>query len=338
MGVVPCRYCWVMALNAPGKHHRRGLSLSELFARFPDDASAEGWFIVQRWPEGVRCPHCGCDRVQDGCKHPSQRFRCRGCGKRFSARTHTVLADSKIGFRVWVLAIYLVLTNLKGVSSMKLHRDLGIRQATAWFMLHRIREAWAAAPEAMLGPVEADETYVGGKAKNMHASRRRDTIAGRGPVGKAPVVGVKDRASNRVAARPVPDTASKTLTGVVSEAASTGATVYTDDARAYKPLASLGYAHAAVAHSAREYVRGDVHTNGIESLWSMFKRGYTGTYHKMSEAHLHRYVNEFTGRHNIRPLDTAEQMNRVVDGMVGKRIRYSDLIGDPEAARATEPF
>lgn len=124
----------------------------------------------------------------------------------------------------------------------------------------------------------------------------------------------------------------------MSAAAASGATVYTDDARAYKPLASLGYAHAAVAHSAREYVRGDVHTNGIESLWSMFKRGYVGTYHQMSEAHLHRYINEFTGRHNIRPLDTIEQMSRVVDGMVGRRLTYDDLISVAPDSADVEPF
>ena len=133
----------------------------------------------------------------------------------------------------------------------------------------------------------------------------------------------------------MPDTTSKTLTAVVSDAAAGGATVYTDDAGAYRPLASLGYVHAAVAHSAREWVRGDVYTNGIESLWSMLKRGYVGTYHHMSRAHLHRYINEFTGRHNVRPLDTAEQMGRVVDAMVGKRLRYRELVAAPEPAEAT---
>lgn len=325
-----------MAHKAPGKYRRKGLTLSEMFNLFPDDATAEQWFIERRWPDGVRCPLCGSDNVQDGAAHKTMRFRCRGCRSRFSTRTGTVLADSNVGFRNWVIAIYLITTNLKGVSSMKLHRDLGVTQRTAWFMLHRIREAWSAASEPMSGPVEADETYVGGKAKNMHTARRRDVIAGRGPVGKAPVVGVKDRASNRVTARPVPDTTSKTLTGVVSDAAADGATVYTDAARAYKPLASLGYAHAAVAHSAREYVRGDVHTNGIESLWSMFKRGYVGIYHHVSEAHLHRYINEFTGRHNIRPLDTSEQMGRVAEGLVGKRLRYTELVADDPIT--VEPF
>ena len=316
-----------MAQNAPGKHFRRGLSLAQLFTVFPDDDAAEAWFIGRRWPDGVRCPQCGCDNVQDGARHPSQRFRCRSCRSRFSARTGTILADSNVGFRNWIIAIYLMTTSLKGVSSMKLHRDLGVSQKTAWFMAHRIREAWnQSQTEPFLGPVEADETFVGGKAKNMHAKRRREVIRGRGAVGKTAVVGVKDRASNQVVARPVADTTAPTLTGIVSDATEAGAVVFTDEHRSYKPLASLGYAHAAVAHGAREYVRGDVHTNGIESLWSMFKRGYVGTYHQMSESHLHRYVNEFTGRHNIRPQDTVEQMGSVADGLVGRRLRYDELI------------
>ena len=159
----------------------------------------------------------------------------------------------------------------------------------------------------------------------MHARRRREVIEGRGPVGKTAVVGVKDRASNKVVARPVSDTSAATLVPMVADVTRPGAEVYTDEHRSYKPLASLGYAHAAVAHSTREYVRGDVHTNGIESLWSMFKRGYIGTYHQMSEAHLSRYVDEFTGRHNIRPLGTEDQMGSVAVGMVGKRFRYDDL-------------
>ena len=319
-----------MAHNAPGKHYRQRMSLADLFRLFPDDGVAEAWFVARRWPDGVRCPQCGSQNVQDGAKHPSQRFRCRGCRSRFSTRTGTILADSNIGFRDWALAIYLVLTNLKGVSSMKLHRDLGVTQKTAWFMLHRIREAMTdRQPEPFAGPVEADETYVGGKSINMHASRRKDVKPGRSTGHKTAVVGVKDRTSNRVSARPVADASSRSLTGMISESVAEGATVFTDEWRGYRPLASLGYTHGVVAHHAREYVRGDAHTNGIESLWSMFQRGYMGTYHKMSRAHLHRYVNEFCGRHNIRPLDTAEQMDSIVDGMVGRRLRYDELIATP---------
>lgn len=317
--------------RAPGKHYRKGLTLSALFDMFPTDEAAEAWFIAQRWPDGVTCPHCGHDSIQDGAKHPTQRYRCRGCRKRFSARTGTVLADSNVGFRDWVIAIYLFLTNLKGVSSMKLHRDLGVSQKTAWFMLARIREAFAyGSGSTFAGPVEADETYVGGKARNMHARRREQVKPGRHADHKTPVMGVKDRITGHVAARPVPDVSARSVIGVISETTERGAQVYTDDWRSYRPLASLGYAHEAVAHGAREFVRGPVHTNGIESLWSMFKRGHMGTYHHMSKAHLHRYVNEFCGRHNLREQDTEAQMASVAAGLVGKRLRYEDLIATPE--------
>ena len=320
-----------VGMTAPGKHYRKGLTLSELFEMFPDDATAEAWIVERRWPTGVLCAHCGHNSVQDGAAHKTMRFRCRGCPKRFSTRTGTVLADSNVGFRDWAVAIYLVCTSLKGVSSMKLHRDLGVTQRTAWHMLHRIREAWAnGSGERFAGPVEADETYVGGKAQNMHAHKRA-RLTGRGGVDKAAVVGVKDRASNRVTARPVADTTSETLTGIVADVAALGASVFTDEARSYRPLASLGYAHAAVAHGAREFVRGPVHTNGIESLWSMFKRGYMGTYHQVSEAHLHRYVNKFCGRHNVRLLGTEAQMASVAEGMIGKRLRCAELTATPES-------
>ena len=311
--VSPSRYCRVMAHNAPGKHYRKGLTLSQMFAMFPDDDTAEAWFINRRWPDGVRCPHCDCDNIQDGARHRSQRYRCRGCHKRFSARTGTVLADSNVGFRNWIIAIYLMTTSLKGVSSMKLHRDLGVTQSTAWFMAHRIREAWAdASSDPFFGPVEADETYVGGKAKNMHARRRREVIEGRGPVGKTAVVGVKDRASNKVVARPVSDTSAATLVPMVANVTRPGAEVYTDEHRSYKPLASLGYAHAAVAHSTREYVRGDVHTNGIDC--GRCSNAAIGTSRCQRRTPSSR-------AHNIRPLGTEDQMGSVAVGLVGKRLR-----------------
>ena len=162
---------------------------------------------------------------------------------------------------------------------------------------------------------------------------RRDRSTGH----KTVVVGVKDRTTNRVSARPVPDVSARGLAGMVAETVAPGARVFTDEWRSYRPLASLGFCHERVERGAREYVRGDAHTNGIESLRLMFKRGYTGTYHKMSRAHLHRYVREFTERHNIRPLDTEAQMASVARGMVGKKLYYDDLIATAEPV-AAEPW
>jgi transposase-like protein len=242
------------------------------------------------------------------------------------------MAGSKIGYQDWIVAAFLVMTSLKSVASMQLHRDLGITQKSAWFLAHRLRAALCEDAELCCGPVEVDETYMGGKRKNM-PKHVREELTGRGAVGKAAVVGAKDRETNQVAAKVVESTDADTLQGFVEQHAAEGATVYTDEAAAYEGLPN----HAAVKHSVGEYVRGQAHTNGIESFWSMLKRGYYGTYHKMSPKHLNRYVKEFEGRHNVREIDTAEQMGGLVAGMAGKRLRYHDLTvdnGRHSAARA----
>ena len=313
--------------KAPGKSHRKGISLKALLRRFSTDKKAERWFVRQRWPNGVWCPHCGSFNVQVGCKHKTMPFRCRekACGrKRFSVRTGTVMECSKVGYQDWVIAMFLVMTSLKGVSSMKLHRDLDVTQKTAWFLSMRIRFALSQSGETFAGPVEVDETYVGGKRRNMSTAKRR-TLVGRGPVGKAAVVGAKDRETNRVAAKAVTRIDKDTLQRFVKDHVAEGATVYTDEAAAYK---GVPYRHAAVKHSLKEYVRGDVHTNGIESLWAVLKRAHKGTFHKMSPKHLDRYVQEFAGRHNVREQDTIDQMRSLGSGMEHKRLTYQMLIRD----------
>ena len=316
-----------MAYNAPGKHFRKGLSVKGFFALFPGDETAEQWFIGRRWPNGITCPYCGSDNVNTKSKHKSMPFRCRknkagGCGKDFSAKTNTFMDSSNIGYQNWLFALYLLWTSLKSVSSMKLHRDLDITQKSAWHLAHRIRKSWGSDGNTLFtGPVEVDESYFGGSRKNMSKSKRA-RLTGRGPTGKTAVVGMKDRRSNRVSAKVISNTDQPTLQGFVAKNVEPGAKVYTDDHRGYIGLPN----HESVRHSFYEYVKGDVHVNGIESFWSMLKRAHKGTFHKLSPKHLDRYIGEFVTRHNFRELDTLDQMALVASTMEGAQLRYKDLV------------
>ena len=316
-----------MAQKAPGKSYRKGISLTELFRMFPDNKTAEEWFIKVRWPVGVCCPECGSLDVQERKTRKPQPYRCRSCRKDFSVKTGTLMEGSKLGLQKWVIAFYLSSTNLKGVSSMKLHRDLGVSQKTAWFMLHRIRETWRDNKDMLGGSVEVDETYVGQLDRNKPKSQR--VKEGRGPVNKTGIIGAKERETGKVKAEVLVDGKGETLKEFVRENVEPGSTLYSDENRGYVHLGDEyggEYKHESVKHSAKEYVDGNAHVNGVESFWSMLKRGYHGTYHKMSVKHLQRYVNEFSGRHNLRPKDTIEQMEIIADGMCQKRLKYKDLI------------
>ena len=235
-----------MAHKSPGKSDREGITMVQLCDMFPDEDSAREWFESRVWQDGRYCPRCGSTRTHDA-GHNDMPYRCSDCRGYFSVKTGTVMGNSHLPLRKWAFAIYLHLTSLKGVSSMKLHRDIGVPQKTAWFMLQRIRKAWESDDKPFTGPVEVDETYMGGRERNKHS---KDKIrAGRGTVGKTAVVGAKDRKTNKVCAKVVKTTDAKTLQKFVVD----GATVYTDDASAYK---GMPFDHMSVRHSVGEYVDG----------------------------------------------------------------------------------
>lgn len=315
-----------MSNNGPGRSYRKGISLLELTQKFPDEDSAMKWFESVFWADGRKCPRCKGSNTYETKNTNKMPYRCRDCRRYFSVKTGSILASSKLPLQTWVWAIFLEMTSLKGISSMKIHRDLGIPQKTAWHLLHRIREGLL--PQIMQvfeGPIEVDEAYLGGLEKNKHEDKKLN--AGRGTVGKTAVLGVKDRKTNKIRAEVIPDTTKPVIHQIVNDTRSEDALVYTDEHLSYEGLTN----RTSVNHSQKQWavstVLGDLaHTNGIESFWAVLKRAYHGTYHHLSKKHLNRYVTQFAGKHNLRDYDTIDQMAIVVQGMVGKRLKYKDLI------------
>jgi transposase-like protein len=304
------------------------ISLYQFFKQFPDENAARLYFENNRWGETKYCPHCGSVSVSECKDHKPMAYRCKDCRKHFSVRTGTVLEESKLPLQKWLMAIYMMTTARKGIPSTQMARELGCTQKSAWFLAQRIREAWLSGSASDIGgggklggTVEVDETFIGGKEGNKHASKRINK--GRGAVGKAVVAGIKQR-DGVVVAKRVPDTTAPVLQSFITNNVARGSTVYTDSASYYKSL--RGYRHDTVNHSVGEYVKNQAHTNGIESFWALLKRSHYGIHHYMSHKHLHRYVNEAAFRHNTKKLGTMHFIDTTITQMNDRRLTYKDLI------------
>jgi transposase-like protein len=303
------------------------ISVYELFHMFPDAESARLYIERKRWADGVVCPHCGSMSISAIPSKPG-RYHCSDCRKQFSVRTGTIFENSKIPLHQWMFALYYIVTDRKGLSSMQLSKELGVTQKTAWFMEHRIRNAMSSHKfDGLLdGIIECDETYVGGKEGNKHSKKK--LRAGRGAVGKAAVFGMVQR-GGEVKSVVVPDTTRDTLLGIIGRQVEETATVNTDESRSYIGLAELGYDHKSVNHSAKQFVDRMATTNSIESVWALLKRGFYGTFHKFSTKHLQRYVDEFDFRWNAGncKYPTMERVDSILGGCWGSYLPYKRLIG-----------
>ena len=316
-------------------------TLQEAIKHFGDPQNCIDYIVARRWPNGVVCPTCGSDKVSFV---PSRRlWQCKNRHPKcqFSVKVGTIFEESAIPLDKWLAVMWMVANCKNGVSSWEIHRSFGITQKSAWFMLHRLRLALQTNSTVKLGgpggEVEVDETFIGGKARNMHSKQRR-RVDPRGVGGKVTVVGILDR-GNEVRLTVVPNRRRAALQGEIKKHIEPGSAVYTDNLMSYLEMPSE-FEHAVIDHAER-YVDGKIHTNGLENFWSLLKRGFKGTYVSVEPFHLFRYLDEQSWRYNNRatkenPMTDADRFNLAVSQVVGKRLTFAEVTG--KVGQTAEPF
>ena len=309
-------------------------TLREAIIHFADFENCKRVMIQLRWPDGkIACPHCGSEKVTYLANNRVWKCYAKHPRPKFSLKTGTIFEDSPIGLDKWLPALWLVVNCKNGISSCELARDLGVTQKTAWFMAHRLRFALTDGGSGLLsGEVEADETFIGGKARNLHAAKRAQKITGTGGKDKTAVMGILER-GGKVRVAVVPNRKKKALQAEVRKHVEAGAALYTDSLKSYEGLKE--FEHKVVDHAVA-YVDGKVHTNGMENFWSLLKRGLNGTYVSVEPFHLFRYLDEQAFRFNNRKeLNDYGRFEPALSQITSKRLTYEHLTGkdrEPDTA------